>query len=926
MKIVGMTEEQTRKYLEATMRVENTTGNPGIINSSGHVGNYQMSADALKDAGYIRQDAAVDKNNITDDSVWVPPASWTKFSQSSSMQDDAMIKYTNRNAATLMNKDYTSKSGVKSSQRINSESDVNDVSAYLGAAHLMGAEAVRQRGLDAGADANGSTAINRATYLRMVASNIDIETAHSAVYGKSPNLITGYDSGLNGTGKTSITNLFTGTVYEPHGFTPRFNNLDIVLTNTNNGGQESQLPTKNVLDLYSNTTPIFTLSILTKDEINNPEVTYKTGSLRNIIIHSGGRSSDNGVETQNGRIEYMIDDVTIDALVSYNKKSTSTNAFSIEFNVLEMYSMGFFLQSLQIAAHNAGYETYIRDAAFLLTIDFMGYDSNDVPTKIENCTRHIPIRIYSAEMTTTAGGSNYQVKAVVWNELALQNSVALFDNDIAISGGTVAEILQTGENSLQYILNSYMADQARNDPSKPSPDEIAIIFPDFTAPSPTENSRSNMATVDPASLAKQSPQVKLSLTRGSTQTLIQDSATLNSIGKASMGFTHNHGGSMVPGKENQVVDPETGVINRAKIKLDASKRQLTFARSTSIIEAITQVIIESDIGRKCLDNVDSNGMRDWFRIETQVFIGSPNDGNVNTLGGLPKLYVYKIVPYKVSASRFAANNQTSSDMRFLRSNAAKEYNYIYTGKNTDILDFQIKFNNAFYTSILPSHQDGTPALNQTQNGMGGTLVSAPFNTATGTQPTSLMESADIKIKESDGFSGSNDDYKVAVARKFYEALVNSPVDLITASLVILGDPYYLVDSGIGNWSDSNTGSFNTTASQAMDYQSGEVDILINFRTPIDISSEKGYYSFDKTTGIVEGFSGLYQVITVSNRFDKGKFTQELNLVRRPKQTEGGNLPSYETSPTNNVSSSIDPNNITIPFNIPIGIINPSASV
>lgn len=72
--------------------------------------------------------------------------------------------------------------------------------------------------------------------------------------------------------------------------------------------------------------------------------------------------------------------------------------------------MGFFLQSLQIAAHNAGYETYIRDAAFLLTVDFMGYDSNDIPTKIENCTRHIPIRIYSAEMTTTAGGSNYLVK------------------------------------------------------------------------------------------------------------------------------------------------------------------------------------------------------------------------------------------------------------------------------------------------------------------------------------------------------------------------------------------------------------------------------------------------------------------------------------------------------------------------------------
>ena len=30
---------------------------------------------------------------------------------------------------------------------------------------------------------------------------------------------------------------------------------------------------------------------------------------------------------------------------------------------------------------------------------------------------------------------------------------------------------------------------------------------------------------------------------------------------------------------------------------------------------------------------------------------------------------------------------------------AKEYNYIYTGKNKDVLDFDITFNNAFFVGI-----------------------------------------------------------------------------------------------------------------------------------------------------------------------------------------------------------------------------------
>jgi hypothetical protein len=67
----------------------------------------------------------------------------------------------------------------------------------------------------------------------------------------------------------------------------------------------------------------------------------------------------------------------------------------------------------------------------------------------------------------------------------------------------------------------------------------------------------------------------------------------------------------------------------------------------------------------------------------------------------------------------------------------------------------------------------------------------------------------------------------------------------------------------------------------MDYQSGQVDIKLNFRTPIDIR-DNGMYDFGDNV-LVDSFSGLYRVQTLTSSFSGGQFMQELNLLRRPNQ-------------------------------------------
>jgi hypothetical protein len=68
---------------------------------------------------------------------------------------------------------------------------------------------------------------------------------------------------------------------------------------------------------------------------------------------------------------------------------------------------------------------------------------------------------------------------------------------------------------------------------------------------------------------------------------------------------------------------------------------------------------------------------------------------------------------------------------------------------------------------------------------------------------------------------------------------------------------------------------------------GEVYVNLTFRTPVDIDETTGLMQFkDKNIlGPTQTslFSGLYRVMTITNEFRNGMFTQLLNLIRLPRQ-------------------------------------------
>jgi hypothetical protein len=102
---------------------------------------------------------------------------------------------------------------------------------------------------------------------------------------------------------------------------------------------------------------------------------------------------------------------------------------------------------------------------------------------------------------------------------------------------------------------------------------------------------------------------------------------------------------------------------------------------------------------------------------------------------------------------------------------------------------------------------------------------------------------------------------------------------------IIGDPYYIVQSGMGNYTSRATQYTNLNTDGSVNYQNGEVVVNINFRSPIDINQTTGMYDFGNTSksAPVIQYSGLYKITTIVNRFKEGQFTQTLSGYRMPQQ-------------------------------------------
>jgi hypothetical protein len=641
----------------------------------------------------------------------------------------------------------------------------------------------------------------------------------------------------------------------------------------------------NPLEQFASYSTLWTLACLTPEQFNNPS-SYRNNpsDLKNVIFSSGGRFDSQRTNTFYGTPEYFVNNFQMNCLIGASEKSGNSNAIKFSFDIFEPYSMGLLLQSLQAAAINAGYLSYI-DSPYVLRMDIQGY--NEIGQVIKSIKpKFFTLRLTTVKFTVNEGGSIYKVEAIPYNHQGFSSAINTAYNDLKIAGnpggtGNVVELLSTGENSLVAVLN-------RNEKKLVQekkiyyPDEYAIQFPIFandwysSAGNPSQNNRATQGTDE----AK-----RKSVSGKSSAGVDATTVPINDIGNASLGIDRLTGGNSPFKRAGDQYDAKTGVVKRDGMTIDPKNRAFQFGQGQSITSMINQIILSSDYAKKAItEKPTAEGYIKWFKLDVQIELLNYDPW----IGDYAKRITYRVVPYFVHQSIFSNPSSAPVGYSELMKQICKEYSYIYTGQNVDVLRFDININNLFFNASNPSPEnEGAQTSNQDQKNserLNNTTKSGqgPAPAAQAAQNGRSRNKRDAKLLE--GYKGGKGDKTTeqAVAENFQRAFLSGgSADLVTVDLEILGDTYWLIDSGMGNYfSESSAPNSLITNDGTMNYESGNVYVYLTFRTPADINEVTGLYDFS-VAGKESPFGGIYRVNLCENTFVDGQFRQKLKLLRMP---------------------------------------------
>jgi hypothetical protein len=282
------------------------------------------------------------------------------------------------------------------------------------------------------------------------------------------------------------------------------------------------------------------------------------------------------------------------------------------------------------------------------------------------------------------------------------------------------------------------------------------------------------------------------------------------------------------------------------------------------------------------------------KIFTYVEITEPRDKKLNNFN---RIVHYGIVMHEyLSSNSLNFDNFTEDQLDLMRKHkenkTVRDYNYLFTGKNIDILDLDMKFNMLFYNA-LPVYNNRYGAGSQLQGQKKNTTFkeddeeknkerttnnNAAKNTAVyggtpGNNPTTP-----ITPRSGLGLDAANFYSQV---RTDFERIFNtvSLVDFQALNMTILGDPAYIND-GLYRWDKFMSMVKNRQGALAV-LDDGTIDwtqdvfIKLNVNRPVAGVDGSLQYVSSKL------MSRTYRIQRFTHNFKGGKFSQQILAVFTP---------------------------------------------
>jgi hypothetical protein len=669
---------------------------------------------------------------------------------------------------------------------------------------------------------------------------------------------------------------------------------------------------RNVLNNFSSYTYNFELYMFSVSDYNRyiSDDTFKieTETGRLLIKSGGGRVNDKRFNPFFKDLDYFIDDVEINSVIAPSGSNVGTTNTEISFTITEPYGITL-LNSLVLAARSLKSYNYI-DQPYLLKLSFKGYDDKGNPANEASnnyYTRYIPIRFTDFKFSVTNEGTVYNVSAIPYHNLGVQSHKITIPTDIQLDAVTVGELLVQN-------LRTVTQQEVNIDPG------VARA-----AGTTTRQTVTKQETIQ-GGLAGYLNYLEQEHVKQKGKSVADEYAFEidPEIGESSIVLKE----LVNVLKSRNEKDPRKIALGQfyQNFEYDDKTQTYTIRAGTSIINVIHSIMRTSQymmnqVVKEALSKTNQDYLKyeetlnkpiKFYRVVPRVELKEEYDTIRNCWA---KKITYVIKQYHMYGKNFENLGQAQIK------EFVKQYKYMYTGENTEVLGFDIDFNAAYfqkniYNAATKSIQFTTRAAqtNPEQFADGNTAKFNPgsFSDAFPVQyevVTDVGSSKDINDPRTSDMSNVIDNFMFMV--------LNDSADMVELNLEIIGDPSYiqsndirevlLTDVDASPYYDKN-GSLNPDKEWHLD---------IEFRNPIDA---------DTSTGLMEGFgldakgraeisaptiSGYYRALEVKSSFSGGKFTQNLRCVRE-KQTRDF-VSEKDTNPaTNPLANNPAPKNSSIP--------------
>ena len=644
-------------------------------------------------------------------------------------------------------------------------------------------------------------------------------------------------------------------------------------------------PRANELDNYSNYTYNLALYMLTpKTYVRLMQQPRSFAQLPKFLVCSSGGIGNDPDRASEFDVDFFIDNLkVVNVSASPTRMAGNTNAVDISFDIIEPRGVTLLDRLKAQAKQSLEEEQNYITTPYVLEIKFKGYDEEGRPSDKLVAPKYIPIRIVELKFSVDSSGATYKASAMPYNHDVLNSVRQTIPINVQVKANTVGDIFS---NSSQTFNEQPDFDIPLDD-----------VFTDFSGAGESDTPGTKFTvTGDSRNFASAINTYYTSLTkprRVSQQENDRTSASNTTARtEAETELADEYEFVLHPDIANarlvldrfdpQNTPAETDKLSktysqavRNKVKVDKDKQIIRINSGTSIVNLISHIIVSSayvnrniidEIGASTDPNVKTNQPIRWFKVKPKIIDCKGWDKKA---GRYAFKIRYDILPHDIYYSDFpfAAKSMPKGN------GVHKIYDYIFSGLNTNVTNFALDFDTAYYQA----HTIGTgyPDSSKTHDN-----IAAP-------QSKFLPKSSEGENLKSDKTIADKR------SKDLMTSIMNDGTDLINLKLDIVGDPAF-IPTGDAFWQDKELRKeMYATAflpDGTINYDISPPYIQVNLKTPVDYDDLTGLADPNKVGKYsTSDFTGVYQITEITNTFSGGIFSQKLDGFRTHMQPVGGRV-------------------------------------